>query len=979
MTTSFVSDPDARRRSPLLITLLIFGAVVVTWVIFSNVWTDWLWFSNLGYGVVFTTLLATKVGMFAIFGVLMAAAVAFNMWLAFRIRPKVRGDLTSPVVARLRDLLDFRRRLVIGVPAALIGFLAGMSAVASTESFMMWRNATPFGVTDPYFGIDVSFYMFGYPWWRFVAGFLIAMLLVSTIAAGVIHFMTGALTGVSWRRPPSKALGHEAAAQRQLSVLVGLGLVVFGLNTLLDRVGLSVTNNRLFTGIANTDANARVPALLIMAIIAFICAALFFANAWLLRWSVPAVSVVLMIVSSIILSGIYPWAIQTFQVTPSGSSLERPYIAKNIEATRQAFGVDHIKVEDYKATTTVSSGQLKEDAEALPAIRLMDPAVISQTFEQLQQVRGYYVFPKNLDVDRYEVDGQAYDTVVAARELSLDTVPDAENWANKHTVYTHGFGMVAAYGNKRQSNGEPVFLAGGIPTVGILPETEPRIYFGERTDHYVIVGAPEGRDPVELDTPGGGEGRTETRYTYTGSGGVPIGNYFTRMLYATRMADINMLLSDRVNSDSQIMYDRVPAVRAQQVAPWLTFDQDAYPSVVNGRLVWILDAYTTSNTYPNSTSVRWDQAISDARTTPDPRVPVLGQSVNYVRNSVKAVVDAYDGTVKLYGWDEDDPILKTWKKVYPGVILPKSEIDADLLAHLRYPQDMFKVQRQVLGRYHTGNVDTWYQQSDIWEVPNDPVNQGKAETPYFLTIRWPADDDARYSLTSVFVPRARENLSVYMAVNADATSKHYGQIRALKLSDAEQIDGPGQTFNQINSNSTVAQRLLPFKGQGAQVQAIFGNLLTLPVGGGLLYVQPIYTRTNTTGSYPVLRFVAVRFGQHVGIGDTLQAALDEVFQGDAGAATGEGDPGKVPTPGPGTTPTQPPATPPATEPGATPTATQPGTAPTGEKAAADLVQAANQDLTSADAALRAGDLAEYQRLVNEAKGKLGEALRAMGR
>ncbi|MDO5737227.1 MAG: UPF0182 family protein, partial [Propionibacteriaceae bacterium] len=512
-----------------------------------------------------------------------------------------------------------------------------------------------------------------------------------------------------------------------------------------------------------------------------------------------------------------------------------------------------------------------------------------------------------------------------------------ETWNNKRTVYTHGYGMVAAYGNQKQVNGEPVFFSGGIPTVGLLPEHEPRIYFGEESRHWIVAGAPEDREAVELDTPGGGEGGGETKYTYTGDGGVAIGNFLTKGLFAIRFGDVNLMLSDRVNSESRALFNRVPVERVQQAAPWLTVDSDPYPSVVDGKIVWIIDAYTTSDSFPSSNKIDWANAISDARTSADRLL--MGRQVNYVRNSVKATVDAYDGTVKLYEWDESDPILQTWMKVFPGVVTDKSEISPELLSHLRYPQDLIKVQRETLGRYHTQNTDTWYQQSDIWAVPNDPVNGGTdnlKEPPYFLTIRWPGEEKPHFANTSVFVPRERENLSVYMAANADATSENYGQIRVLKLSDTKQIAGPGQTFNAISTNEQVAGALLPFNRQGSNAEAIYGNLLTLPLGGGLLYVQPVFTQTKgTTGAYPALRFVVVRFGEQVGIASTLQGALDQVFQGDAGAQTGEQpvDDDEVVVPGIDT--------------------------PIDEQAR-ELLTDAMTLFREADEALRAGDLALYQ-------------------
>lgn len=840
------------------------------------------------------------------------------------------------------------------VPAIFIGLLGGGVAATTSSTFLAWWNSTDFGKSDSYFSLDASFYVFDLPWWNFVLGFITFALVISLLGALIVHFLTGAMTvrGLQGRGNTGKSAGLPA--QRQVSILLGILLLLFAVGQVLDRFSYLTTTSWRFTGVTYTDDTARMPAHLIVAAIAAICALVCFYNVWRVRWSVPGVSIALLLVSSLLLSVGYPWFIQSIEVNPDEPDKERPYISANIEATRYAYDIDDIEIEDYEATTTASAGQLKADAEALPAIRLMDPAVIAKTFEELQQVRGYYTFPSTLDVDRYVIDGNETDAVVAARELDLDSVEAGDTWNNMRTAYTHGYGLVAAYGNQRLSSGEPVFFSGGIPTVGSLPEHQGRIYYGEQSGHWVVAGGPEDKEPVEIDTPSGGEGGTEKRITYDGSGGVPVGNMLVRSLFAVRFADINLMLSDRVNSESRLLFNRVPVERVQQAAPWLTVDSDPYPTVVEGRLVWVLDAYTTTDSYPNSTLTEWSTATSDTRT--DATQLMVGEQVNYVRNSVKAVVDAYDGTVTLYEWDEDDPILETWSKVYPDVVTPKSEISDELMAHLRYPQDMFKVQRSILSRYHTTSSDTWYQESDIWEVPNDPVNgggeDGTKEPPYFLTIRWPGDTEPHYANTTVFVPRGRENLSVYMAVNADATSDEYGQIRVLKLSDEEQIAGPGQTYNAITTNETVADRLLPYNREGA-ANAIYGNLLTLPVGGGLLYVEPIYTQSDrTTAGYPKLTFVVVRFGEQVGIGETLQAALDSVFQGNAGASTGENIDAEEPE-----------------------ESEEPESDLSVTEQAAELLREGMDLFVSADEALSNGDLAKYQEYVESAEEKMDEALK----
>ena len=944
---------SVQHRSPLLLTFGIAAALLIAFAVFTQVWTDKLWYDSIGFGVVFSTELWTRVGLFLGIGALMALLVGGNMWLAIRLRPPARRAGDSAVLDAYRRLLEHNGKFAVLVPALALGILAGMSATTEVLPVLAWINAVRFGQVDPVFSLDYKFYVFELPLWQSFLSFLLTAVAFSLIAAIVVHFATGGLRVLRNTGRPQLT----QAARVHLSMLTGVLLVLYGLQNLLDRYALLLTQGTLFTGLHYTDDHSRVGAKLVMAVISFLVAALFFANPIIKRGIYPAAALVLMVVSGLILSLIYPAVVQSFVVAPNQPDKENPYMQRHIDMTRQAFGIDDTEITEYEAVTQVRAGQLKADAEALPGIRLMDPAVIGPTYEQLQQVRGYYTFPEALDVDRYIIDGKETDVVVAAREMNLGGLPD-QNWNNIHTVYTHGYGLVIAYGNRRQTDGQPEWIVRDIPPVGKLKDHESRIYFGEQSTQYAIVGREEGQDPIELDTP---NGRSNV---YSGKGGVPIGNALNRMLYSAKFMDINLLLTDRVNSQSKILYNRTPKERVQQVAPWLTVDSNIYPAVVDGRTVWIVDAYTTSSSYPNSQLVNLRNSAADTQSR------VLGAQVdaniNYIRNSVKAVVDAYDGTVTLYAWDEADPILQTYSRAFPDTVQPKSAISADLRSHLRYPEDLFKVQREILGRYHMTNPYTWYAQSDLWQVPNDPVKASAdaKEPPYFLSIKWPGDENPVFSQTTVFVPRGRSNLASYLSVVAEATSPDYGKLRVLRMSDTHQIDGPGQTFNAINTDPKVAETLRPFLNQGAS-SATYGNLLTLPMGNGLLYVAPIYTmRQGNTGSYPALAFVVVRFGAHVGIGNTLQQALDEVFAGSAGADTGE-QPSASPSPSPSGT--------------ASPTARPTGTAQPNNPAAIAQLDKAQQAFVAADAALRKGDLATYQAKVNEAKAALAAALELMGR
>ena len=964
----------AVRRSPLIPTIVVVGVLVAAFIIFAELWTRKLWFDSVAFQEVFTTQLLAQVLLFGLFFIVMAGSVGLNMWIAYRLRPDTRRSGQSAVLDRYRDLLEANIWVAILVPSVFFGMVAGSSALGQSMEYLAWWNRTPFGTTDPYFGMDVGFYVFEYPILRDLLAFFMGALFFGLVAAAAVHFAVG---GIASGRESGRGR-RENAARVHLSILAGLLLVGYGLQTLLDRYGLLLQQDTLFTGIQYTDAHSRFTAKVVLAVIAFLCAALFFANGFLKRWTLPVTALVLMLVSSLILSVGYPMIMQSFQVKPNEPDFERPYIQAHLDATRAAYDIDidDVEVTEYEAVTQVSKGQLKEDAEALPGIRLIDPAVVPRTFENQQQLRGYYSFPAALDVDRYVIDGKETDAVVAAREMNLAGLPD-QAWNNLHTVYTHGYGMVAAYGNRRSSSGDPVWIEKNLPPEGELPDYEGRIYFGEKSTTFAIVGRLPGQSAIEFDSPGGGQGAGEVNNTYSGTGGVPIGDLFTRILYAAHFADWNFLLSDRVNAASKILYNRTPKERVAEVAPWLTLDSNVYPAVVDGRLVWIVDAYTKTANYPNS------QLTSLRAATTDSQSDLVGSQddgvVNYVRNSVKAVVDASDGTVNLYAWEADDPILQSYMKAFPDTVKAKDEISADLLAHLRYPEDLFKVQRQLLTRYHMTDPNSWYQQSDLWQVPADPTQTtpgqsteatrvGPAEPPYYLSIKWPGDETPVFSQTSVFVPNGRANLASYLSVVAEASSADYGRLRVLRMSDTHQIAGPSQTLTAMTTDQKFAEVMRPYLNQGSAA-AQYGNLLTLPMGSGLLYVMPIYTIRESgsgSGTYPALQYVAVRFGEHVGIGSTLQAALDQVFSGDAGADTGENPDAEQPTnPTDPTSPTEPTAP------------SEPTTAD--QQAAVAAMQTAETAFAAAEAALRNGDLAEYQKQVIAAKEAVATALEKLGK
>jgi uncharacterized membrane protein (UPF0182 family) len=872
-----------RRVSPLTITaivLFVLGSILVS---SSGFYADLLWYRSVDFVNVWQTTLVTKILLFIGFGLVTSLFITLNIYLAFRKRPVyVPVAVEADNLERYRAQLEPIRKLVgIGVFLTLFYF-AGSAGSRLWQQWLLFNNSTNFGTVDPQFGKDISFFAFKLPMYQSLIGWGISTIILALLAAAAVHYIYGGI------RTQVKEDRTTVAARVQLSILLGLLVLLKAVAYWFDRYALTLKEGRLITGLTYTDVNALLPAKSILAAIAVVCSLLFFANIVRKSWLLPTAGVALMVIASVLIAGVYPATIQQFQVKPSESTKEAPFIQKNIDATRIAYGLDGVEVKDYQATVTTSAGQLANDAATIANIRLMDPNVLSATFRQLQQIKPYYSFADSLDIDRYTIDGKERDVVVSVRELNIDGNP-SRNWINDHLVYTHGFGMVGAFGNTVDADGKPSFTVGDIPPTKGLGEFEPRVYFGENVPDYSIIGGPATSNPVELDFPDDNSANGQKNYTYTGKGGVPMGSIFTRLLFAIKYQEQRIVLSNLINADSKILFDRHPRDRVAKVAPWLTLDGDPYPAIIDGKILWIIDGYTTSAGYPNSRVVNLANT-GDALTSRSNAVASLDdKNVNYIRNSVKATVDAYDGTVSLYQWDEKDPVLATWSKAFPGSVQPKSEISPALLAHIRYPEDMFRVQRDILSAYHVTTADAFYGGQDFWRVPLDPSSFGSNsgnQPPYYLTMQIPGQTKPTFSLYTPFVPRGgRENLTALAVVNSDA-GDDYGKITVLQLPRSTNIAGPSQVSSNFEAKPEVATSLSLLRQGGSDV--VLGNLLTLPVGKGLLYVQPVYVRaTGNTAAYPLLQKVLVSFGDQIGFSETLQGALDQVFGGNSGTTVAD--------------------------------------------------------------------------------------------
>lgn len=878
------------RLSPALIATAIVVVIIALLAGSAGFYTDFLWYQQLGFATVFTTNLVSRAALFAASAILVGAATWASLVIAYKSRPvyaQMAMD-SRPGLASYRELLTQVRKFVMVVIPALLAIIAGAASADNFKSMLLFFNSTPSGIKDAQFKLDTSFYMFQLPFLTQVDGFLGALAFGCLVLAIFIHLVYGSI------RFTGRAVTFTKAARLQIAITGAIFVVLQAGSLWLDQYQTMTSASGLYTGATYSDVNALIPGLQIMTGIAILVAATFIFTAIVGKWRLPIIATGLMIVVSLIMGGIYPWVVQTFQVIPNERSLESEFIKRNIQATRYAYGLDGVQTVNYNAKTTATAGALKADAETAAQIRIIDPTLESASFRQLEQYRQYYNFSNHLDVDRYTIDGKSQDTVLAVRELNQSGLGSSQSWINNTIVYTHGYGVVAAFGNQRTVDGQPVFLESGIPSTGSLGNYNPDIYFGESSPEYSIVGGPKGSTPLEMDYPGGKDGTQQTYTTFSGNGGPKLNSLVNRLAYAIKFQSEQILLSDAVTNSSQILYNRDPAQRVKAVAPYLTVDSDPYPAIVNGHVVWIVDGYTTSSKYPYSKSENPSGAIADSEN-------VAGNftgNINYIRNSVKATVDAYDGSVHLYAWDTKDPILKTWQKIYPNTVEPLSKMSGALLSHVRYPADLFKIQRNMLGTYHVTEAGAFYSQQDAWMVPNDPASElSQAQPPYYLTMQTPLQKSPDFSLYTTFIPKStgeatRNVLTGYLVADSNAGSKtgvkaaSYGKLQLLVLPRDTVVPGPGQVQNNFNSDSDVS-KLLNLLRQGS-TEVLNGNLLTLPIGGGLLYVQPVYIKSTGETSFPLLKKVLVAFGDQIAFEDTLDGALNDLFGGASGAVAGDG-------------------------------------------------------------------------------------------
>lgn len=929
--------PRRRRRGLVIVAIIV---VLIALASTSRFYTDLLWFREVGLTSVLWKSLATQFGVGIAIGLLTAAFVWLNLALTARLAPTYRTPRTGPVneLDRYRDAITpFLRWVRLGV-AAFIALTAGASAGTAWRTFLLWQNRVSFGETDPQFGKDIGFYVFELPFLDQTLDWIWFAIAAALFFSVIGHFFHGSIQPVFGLR------GVAPGAMAHLSVLLGLLALTKAGQYWLGQYQLNFSPRGVVTGASYTDVHAQLPALKLLAIISIISALLFLVNIRFRSLLLPMAAVGIWILTAFLAGGVWPWAVQRFSVDPQELIRERPFIARNLEATNAAFDLADVEEQEFPATTTLSADEVRANTTLLQNVRLWDPGVLQLAYQQLQALRPYYNF-EDVDIDRYDVNGTTRQVLLSARELSLDDLPEnSRTWSNEHLQFTHGFGLVASLANSRTSAGQPSFLVKDVPGTSVagaesLDAEQPRLYFGEgfEPEEYSVVNSRQ----AELDF----ETQTEVeRSSYDGEGGIPVGGLFRRLTFAIREGDPNLVLSSLITDRSRILIYRDVRDRVRRAAPFLSLDHDPYPAVIDGRVVWILDAYTSTRHYPYSE--RFDaSAILD-----HPEEGVLAGAVNYIRNSVKVVVDAHDGTMDFYIVDPDDPLIQTWQNAFPDLFTAGEPSD-DLREHFRYPEDLFEMQSEVFLTYHMDDPDDFYSKTDTWGIPINPIADEGATfqrspfvVPTYLLVQLPGETEPDFVLTRPFTPRARNNMIAFMVARSDP--EDYGEMLTLEFPRSIQVPGPIQVDNAINQDVEISQTLTLLRQGGSNVD--FGSLVILPIEESILYVQPLFVTAETVG-IPELKRVVVALGEEVAMEETFEEALATLFGLD------EEPP-----------PDEPSEPPPDGEP------EEPGDLRALIEQAADLYD-------RAQAALADGDFETYGRLIERLGRVLADAERAAGR
>ncbi len=832
---------------------VIIGAIILLVLIFGSamirLYTDWLWFGEVGYRAVYWTRLTDKALLGLIAGLAFFAIVYVNLWIARRFTPPVLGQYDARTIRT--QFGDIARKgfgwLIFGCTLVISVFVA-MEATTHWINYAMFTHPTPFGSVDPIFHRDIGFYIFKLNFLQYIYGWLMFTLVVAMIATALVSYAERAIEFLAGR--PTFAPHVKA----HLSLLFAAILLVKAWGYTLDAYNLLYSESGVVFGAGYTDIHARLVALQILAVVAVIAGILSLINIKRRGVALPVTALIVLVGASIIVGGIYPAIVQSFVVTPNAIARESKYIAYDIQSTRKAFNLDVIQEEPFPRISNLTASDINDNRATINSIRVWDYRPLAQTYTQLQALGPYYDIA-NVDVDRYMVNGEERQVMLAARELSLsDTQSGAGTWVNRHFQYTHGYGMVMSPVNRATPEGLPDFFVSDMPptsTVGI-DVTQPQIYFGQETSDFVIVDS----TVKEYDYPAG----NQPVYTsYSGTGGISISNYLRRIAFAWRFGDLQLMLQNPITSDSRILFHRTIQERVQTIFPFLTYDTDPYLVVSEGKQYWMLDAYSVSNKYPYSK-------------------PLEDSDVNYMRNAAKVVIDAYNGDVHYYMADVNDPIVKTYAKIFPGVFRPMSSMPVGLRSHVRYPETLFKVQANVLLTYHMKSPQTFYNKGDLWAIPNEIVQTSGNQTPiepYYVVMTLPGETQEEFLMMLPFTPINKDNMIAWMAARSDP--KDYGKIVLYQFPKDQLIYGPAQIESRIRQDSAISPQLSLWNTEGSRVN--WGNMLVIPINHSIMYVKPLYLESESA-KIPELKRVIVSYGNQLAMEPTLDAAIARIFGGE---------------------------------------------------------------------------------------------------
>ena len=951
--------PRSGSRRILWIVLAMLVFLLLALRSLSTLWTDFLWYSSLDKAGVWSTVVFTRVWL-----VIGAAVVAFaffwiNLYIVDLLSPRSGVQPGSPdeeLLERYQDWVEPRSGRVRVLLSVFFGMLIGLGAAAWWQDWLMFRHGGDFGVVDPVFGHDVGLYVFQVPFLRDLFGWAFQLTLVLTLVVIVAHYLNG---GINVQGPGERT---SSGVKAHISILLAVLALLKAAAYQLDKWELLYSTRGQVFGASYTDVNAQVPALNLLIIISVLAAVILLVNVRFRGWTLPLVAVGLWLVTSIVVGGIYPALVQRLVVQPDEVNKEAPFVQNNIEFTRDAYSLGAVEVAEFAASPDLTPEALAANSPTIQNIRLWDPGVLNTTYRQLQNIRTYYDIA-DVDVDRYEINGELTQVMVSARELDERNIPGS-GWVNERLVYTHGFGSVLSPANDVTVEGQPDFVVNDIPPQNLSEPTDPaltieqpRLYFSANVDNdYLIVGTDEPEVDFPIDDTSGENVATNH---YDGEGGVELGGIFRRLAWALRFGNLDTLISNQLTADSKVMIERNLRARIARIAPFLEGDADPYIVIVNGRLKWIMDLYTVTDRYPYS------QPADTRRLNQGAGLP---NRFNYIRNSVKAVVDAYDGTMDLYVIDPDDPLIQANEAIFPGVFSSREELPEDLIAHLRYPEDMFRVQTDIYRLYHVTDPKQFFNNVDPWQIARDPSNSPRPDLranfadsagerfnpmlPYYLLMKLPGEEGLSFLLMQPFTPRDRPNMVSFMVAKSGPLEE-YGRLIDYSLPADRQVDGPGQVGDFINQNPQISAEFT-LLGQGGS-RVIQGDMLVIPIDQSLLYVQPIYISADAadgnSSGIPEFKRVVVSFDGRIEIADTLDEALVAVF-GDAGDG-GDGEAGDAGDTGGDTAP-------------------QPLPGTVDEQVALLLVQA-NAAFQEAEEALRNGDLVGYAEKVEEAGQLIAEA------